>query len=358
MSGFKDFQRRFDGRAAFKRFQQVRVTFLEDLAVTLKGGSNLIKAIGESAERCEDPLQALVYRDIRDQLSNGQKLPVAMGSWFEPSERMLLEAFLEGARTNENIGEALSNMVKVIRPYEELRRARMRLLTIMVFVFIGSIGAVGITGYALVSLKGALPVSKWPGWVLSVVDTVEWIAQFWPVLAAMAVAGPLVFIRVLNRWTGPVRRSWDRKVPGFAVYRETHGSLVMIALGAYSAAGRGVGETCRALSANASPWLRSYLSLIQHRAQKEKNADIVDVGLFDWRLMVRIACLSSGAGLSAALRSVGLESSDVVARQLLARMQVAQLATQNVLKVVFFGCLFVVLTMYFAMVSNVFQLNR
>lgn len=358
MSGFKDFQRRFDGRAAFRRFQQVRVTFLDDLAVTLKGGSNLIKAIGESAERCEDALQARIYRDIRDQLSNGQKLSVAMGTWFEPSERMLLEAFLEGSRTNENVGEALSNMVKVIRPYEALRIARRKLLTNVLLAFIGSVGAVGITGYALASLKDALPVSKWPGWVLSLVEALEWIGKFWPVLAALVVAVPLAVSRVLKAWTGPVRRSWDRKVPGFAVYRATHGSLAMIALGAYSAAGRGVGETCRALSASASPWMRSYLSLIQHRATKEKNADIVDVGLFDWRLMVRIACLSSGAGLSAALRSVGLESSDVVARQLLARMQVAQVAVQNVLKVVFFGCLIVVLTMYVAMVGNVAQLNR
>ena len=177
------------------------------------------------------------------------------------------------------------------------------------------------------------------------------LAPLWWVLLGGLVASIVGVMFALKTWSGPTRRQWDRKTPGLKLYREIHGSLVMIALGAYTAAGRGVGESCRLLAANASPWLRSYLGTIQQRAHKEKGAEIVDVGLFEWRQMVRLVCLSAGIGLPEALRVVGLDASDVVARQLMQRLEQTDATLLAAQKAIVFTCVFVIVTMYFAMIG-------
>lgn len=352
------FQRRFDRGAAFRRFQRSRLTFLNDLAVTLKAGAQLTAAIIESARRCEDPLQRVVYQDIRERLSNGEKLSRAMGSWFADSERMLLEAFLEGARTNEGIGEALQNMARVIDPYEQVAAARRQLARMALIRAVVAIFAVTVTSVSLVYLRSAVPASRWPGWILNLANIIQAIAPVWWLIPAALIAVVTLGIVLLKRWTGTTRRRRDKDTPGLKLYREIHGSLVMIALGAYTAAGRGVGESCRLLAANASPWLRSYLGLIQHRAHKEKGAEIVDVGLFEWRQMVRLVCLSAGVGLPEALRAVGLDASDVVARQLMQRLRQTDAALLAAQKAIVFTCVFVIVTMYFAMIGMAVSVSR
>jgi hypothetical protein len=355
---FTGFQRRFDRNAAFRRFQRYRLSFLKDLAATLKAGAQLSSAIIESAQRCEDPLQAMVYQDIRERLSNGEKLSTAMGSWFAESERMLLEAFLEGARTNEGVGEALGNMVQVIEPYEQLQNARRSLAFSAFIRALVSALAFVITGAALMEFKNAMPVDRWPEWIRPLPIFFGFLREWWIPIAAILGALPFTLIYVLNNWRGPDRRRLDRKTPGLRIYREVHGSLLMIALGAYTAAGRGIGESCRKLSMTATPWLRSYLGLIQHRAQKEKGAEIVDVGLFEWRQMVRLVCLSAGVGLPMALRKVGLESSDIVAAQLMQRLAATDKALNVAQKAVVFSCTSVILTLYFAMIGMAVSASR
>jgi len=354
----RSFQRRFDKGAAFKRFQKCRLTFLEDLSTTLKAGAQLGAAIIESARRCEDTLLGQVYQDIRERLSGGERLSTAMGAWFTPDERMLLEAFLEGARTNEGIGDALGSMAKVIGPHEEVAAARRWLGRSAAVRALLAMTAVAVMSVSLLELKAGIPTSRWPGWILTLTQGIEAVGQWWVPIVAAAILLPFFAFYGLRTWTGLARRGWDRKVPGFRTYREVHGSMLMIALGAYTAAGRGVGESCRLLATSASPWLRSYLGLIQHRAHKEKGADIVDVGLFEWRQMVRVVCLASGVGLPTALRTVGLDASDLVAKQMLARLKQVDVALAVTQKTITFTCVFVILSMYFAMIGMAVTVSR
>ena len=353
---FDDVARAFSRRYAFSRFQKVRCDFLRDLATAMKGGASLTTAVGESARRCEDRLQALVYGDIRDRISEGKKLATTLGAWFVPMERMLLEAFLESARTNEQIGQGLEHAINVIEPQERVAAERRKYLAVVIFTFVVCVGSVLITIPGITQVDRVLPRSKWPEFLASFFEAMKWLSQFWWLYAAIAAVLPFLAYCLLATWTGPVRRKWDARIPGFVIYRTTHGALTMIALGAFAGAGRGIGETCRALSRNANPWLRSYLASIQARAQDRKDADIVDVGLFDWRLMVRLACLCTGSNLTEALRSVGLRSSAEVAEELLARLRRAQRLTLLLIPVVMVSCIALMGAIYGVLISSLQRL--
>ncbi len=349
---FTSFQKRFDKKAAFARFQGARIAFLSDLASALQSGAPLLKAIAESAERCEDKLQLRVYRDIRDELNRGGVLTTVLGSWFKQEERMLVESFLESARTNADIGKGLENLVGVIRPHELMREAQLKTIVILVFVFFACLGAIGLTGATMIHMEGLLPTEKWPPVVLAFVAAFRWLLSYALFIVIVLVAMPYVVYWILANWTGPMRKRWDASLPGLTVYRKLHGSMVMISLGAFAAAGRSIGDTCRLLSVNATPWLRSYLITIQTRAKDQEGARIVEVGLFDWRQMVRVACLCSGQSLPVALRVVGLDSSASVAQDTAQLLQRVQAVSLLFIPISLLSCLALVGLMFSALIIS------
>lgn len=344
---------RFSKRgAAFARFQAHRVTFLSDLADTLTTGANVVQAVRESAQRCEDKLLRGVYVQIRDELGAGRTFAVAVGAWFTPTERMLLESFLEGARTNEQLGQALLNLGKVVGPFKSIRDALLTTGIAAVAAFVGILLALAISGGALIYLEGQLPTKDWPTLIVAFVAAVKWIGANILLVAGLVIALPFVVFRLLGLWSGPLRRRWDKSVFGFRAYRETYGALVMISLGAFSAAGRGIGETCKELMLNASPWLRWYIAEIRKRAADQEGANIVDVGLFQWQLMVRVGCLCSGVPLPDALRTVGLDASDLIAKRLVERLGRAQKILFATIPVAMFLCVGVIAVMYSFILSS------
>jgi len=331
MSGWKLLERRMDRSAAYQRFQGQRLTWLKDTATSLKGGADLTRVVAESAQRCEDPIQRMVYADIRDKLSEGKKLTMVVGAWFSPQERMLLEALLDGARTNEELGLAMERVVAVVKPQIQVDQERKKLAVIILLVLGSTLSMLLFTASVIGFSQRFLPAEKWPPSLLMAFGFMNAITDVWWIFVVLGVIAPFAAAQVLQRWRGPLRKKFDKKVPGFVVYRMANASMAMIAIGAFAGAGRGLGETCNLLSRNATPWLRWYLAAIQERAKDRKEADIVDVGLFDWRLMVRVACLCMGSSLSSALCSVGLEASEDVAAELVVRLQRAQAALMRVI---------------------------
>lgn len=356
MSSFDRWRRSFDRNAAIAKFQGVRCIVMRDLATALLAGADLATCLNESADRCEAPLEKLFYVDVATKISSGRTLVQALGPWFKPAERSLLDAFLQTARTNESIGIAFQKVVQVIEPFDVLQKATQKFTVVCILISLAALGEIAFTMGALVQLANALPQDKWPALIRGGYAAATTVAAYSYVLVPLLVALPFAVRWMLMNWQGPMRRKWDQRGPGFSIYRQIQGAFVMISLGAYASAGRGIAESCRSLTPTATPWLRWYLNSIIGRSAK-KGADIVDVGLFDWRLMVRLTCLSTGQSLPTAMATVGLQASSTIATEIVDRLKRAQAATIAGLSAVLLICVLTVATLYFTLLYSLKTLS-
>lgn len=356
MKRLEDWHRKFDRRAAVQRFKAVRCTVMRDLSTALAAGADLATSLNESAKRCENAQEKRFYTDVATRISSGRTLVQAMAPWFPPGERMLLDAFLHTARTNESIGTAFQKIVQVIEPFDLLHKAARKFAVVAVLITVAALCAIAFTMTALVQLANVLPHDQWPAAIRAAYDFAQWMARYGWALLPLLLATPFAVHWLLMNWQGPLRRTWDQRGPGFAIYRQTQGAFTMISLGAYASAGRGIGESCRALAPIATPWLRWYLNAIIGRSAR-KGAEIVDVGLFDWRIMVRLTCLTSGQALPAALATVGLQASNTIASEVIDRLRRAQLGVVASLSVVLLSCIVTVATLYFTLLYSLKTLH-
>lgn len=317
---WRDLDRRLTRWQVRLRFEGLRRAFLRDLGSSAAMGIPLTKIIAESAARCEDPLLRRVFTDLRSKIDGGGQLAPTLASWFTKQEGMMIGVFLEGARTNREVGQRLQDAESVIGAMEAMSQARTKTLVTAALVVAACCFALGMTFVGMSHMTKVVSPEKWPDVLVWLFEFGQWMQGAWPVMLAVAVAIPLVARKVLRSWTGATRRALDQRAPLFRAYRDVEGALTMIGLGAFTSAGKGLAEACRQLATQATPWLRSYLTRIERRATDKEGVDIVNVGLLHWSVMVRLAALSASGEFSQALAKVGVESATTMVADVETRM--------------------------------------
>lgn len=299
---------RFDAFERRRAFMTQRVEFLNDLGeMLLSGKGSINQVLSASARRTPSLTLAAAYRDIRERVTGGLLLHVALAPYFRPVENMLIESVNVNAKTDAERGQGFVAAATMIHNLGGMRGGFLELIAAIVvsLLTVGAMG-IGVAPFAAAQFEQISPRRFWPELARMVIDLGDTLAVYWPVSVLAAVGAITALLWALPNWTGERRRWADQKLPAFRLYRLARSTPLMMTLGTFLAARVGFDRALRAMLERANPWERMYLQEMAANfgGKQKRGVDIIDVGMFDWQAMVRVEVRSMGVDLDDALRYV------------------------------------------------------
>ncbi len=135
----------------------------------------------------------------------------------------------------------------------------------------------------------------------------QWLSTWlWAVVMVLAVGG-IVLKWFLPRWQGRIRDVFDRRVPGFGLYRDTQAIHFLASLAAVlkprTGLNHSMAEALSMMHEHSTPWLRSHISkMALQLSDAHAGASVFKTGLLDKHTYWYLEDLVDALGMDAALQ--------------------------------------------------------
>lgn len=269
MNGFQKWR----AKSAFG--QQVRLNFYEQLEMLIINKTSTPRALdilydNASGDGKKRTGEAVVLDEIRRAHNNGKSFPESIQGWVPLQEQMLIEA----GSIKGHLPQALRNISELSEGASKITGAMFSLLyPIILITFLLAFFTLFNT-MVVPMISDILPPDRWKGLARLFHQTSSFIAGA-IIPLSIALAGLLVLIPFsMPRWTGRLRRSFDR-VPPWSLYRMSTGIGFLLSLSALLRSGVPVPDALRKIRQNASPYLEEKV----HDILQQINSGHTNIGI-------------------------------------------------------------------------------
>lgn len=315
-----------------------RLALLDDLAVVLMSEKPDVEAaLRRVADRNAGKPIELAYRQVIASIKSGRfnGLADTIEPFFPPGEYLLLKAFDTGAKTDYERGQGYSTAASILSPLKELRSGFSRLMGSLAF----TIGLLLFLWLFMVpefvAVLGLLVErSQWPMVSTITFESAMWVRRHWIWVSLLFVAALGALIWAFPNWRGAARRSVDRKIPGFVIFREYRSVTALVGLACFVKAGQGLDWALRQLLLLSTRWEQDYIEAIHKRSTKYSAGKMLDVGYFPDTVVDRVSMLEGSASLEESLNRIGLGGIHQLTKQMHQRLETSKLVLSDVSKLI------------------------
>ena len=213
-----------------------------------------------------DNIQAVAMREWRQTLQRGLNLTDAMEGWVPSRHLMVLRAGEEAGA----LAKALESIEEIEQSAKKMKGAIAKAINYPIFLFFLLYAILWGLGAQLVSqIRQYAP----PGVQMKIKDLGD-VTDFVMNYGHFVILGIALFLGVivwsLPRWTGQLRKSFDKLIP-YSWYRVWNGSSFLMGLSALIEAQTALSRALTILESQSSPWLRERISSTREEVMRGKN---------------------------------------------------------------------------------------
>lgn len=291
----------------FRFGNKAQLAFLEDLFVLVNDGIPVNRAINMMAQ-VSTGLTYEVASSISQKIGEGQLLAEGMKEWFSPN---VIEIIRIG-ETGGTLGQAMQSAVKTLSQRGVAMTAFISGISYPLFVFVMACAVVVYLDITVfVQFKQIKPVELWPVSGQYLVAMAQMIKKVWWLFILIIGAVFFILRRILLNYTGEYRPMLDN-FPPFSFYRQFTSARMLETLGLLAANGVVFRSAIRIMKHQASPYLASHLSMMEHLLGMGKTniAEILETGLVSDQELMRLRVMAEVKGFEQGLIRMGVRSAE------------------------------------------------
>jgi type II secretory pathway component PulF len=289
-----------------------RSDFYYDLASTLKDRVPLFSTLRKLESRAQqrEPLTAPMYMQMLKGLEKGS-LSEALKDIASAVEMTMIDA--TQAAGDATMAEGLIFLSETAKKTDAMlvtmRKAVMYPVTLLLMF------SALLTGFSLGAvpiLTQLSPASRWPPMGQALYAVSQFITHYGVWVAIAAVVFLSSFLFSLPRWTGRVRKQFDKYLP-FNLYRDYASSMMMISLASLMRSGISLRSSLERTYKNSSPWGKWHIRQILinlSNPNKGTFGQAFTTGLFDQDMEDRVQDASERSNPIEAFIHIGVGSID------------------------------------------------
>jgi type II secretory pathway component PulF len=329
---------RFTNFIARRQMTARRIQLLSDLAIILQSEKpNVEQALRRVADRNSGKPIERAYRDVISALNSGKHNGLAdtVASYFPAREFMVVKAFDVGAKSDMERGQGFALAASIMKPLNEIRYGfiKLGLSALISFALIFLLWLVIVPEFAGV-IGIMLKPEQWP-WISQIAySSSNWIRQYWWIMLPAFLGFAAWLVWAFPRWTGRMRRSLDRWMPGLVIYREYRSTLSLISLSCFMRARLGLDWAFKQVLGMSKPWEAEYIEAMFKRSNQYAASRMLDVGYFSDPVIDRLAILEGSTSLEESLHRIALEGINDITKQMNDRLNMARALLVDISKLI------------------------
>ena len=255
-SGFERwFYRQQFGAKPRKRVYEKLVRLL-NTGVTQAAALEILWENASHAGKKPTDVTAVAVAEWSSHTADGKDLAYAMRDWIPEQDYSILNA---GARSG-NLINAIENVVLLQEKQKQIKSAIIGGVAYPCVIVIAALIFMYVFGAKVVpAFDQVMPKEQWYGFPALMASVSDFVMSggIWKILASF-VGTALVVGWSMPRWTGPIRKRFD-KFPPYSLYRLVRGSGFLLSMAILQQAGLKPADVLKQFRKGASPWYRERL---------------------------------------------------------------------------------------------------
>ncbi|NBY33815.1 MAG: hypothetical protein EBQ68_07330 [Betaproteobacteria bacterium] len=297
---------------ARRELHERRADFYYDLAATLKDRVPLFTTLRKLESRAQQrqPLTAPLYWQMLKGLESGS-LSEALRGIASTTELTMIDA--TQAAGDATMADGLLFLSQTVHKTDAMVATMRKAVTYPIVLLL--MFAALLTGFsvnAVPILTQLSPASQWPPMGQALYAVSQFITHHGVGLGLGVVAFFVALFYSFSRWTGRVRKQFDKFLP-FNLYRDYASSMLMISLASLMRSGISLRSSLERTYKHSSPWGKWHIRHILINLSKPSNGTFgqaFNTGLFDQELEDRIQDASERSNPIEAFIHIGVGSID------------------------------------------------
>jgi toxin co-regulated pilus biosynthesis protein E len=300
----------------FRRFKfgtKAQLAFLEDLYLLINDGIPANKAV-EMMALVTTGISREVALSISEKIAQGQPLAEGMQDWFSMNA-------VEIIRVGESGGALAQTMKSAINMLSQQGIAIGSFIGAIAYpllvITIGCIVVIYLNNSVFEQFRMIKPMEQWPEAGQRLVGLAINIQRWWWVAILGVIIFIILFKRILNNLTGPIRDELD-KYPPFSLYRRLIAARFLETLGLLVANGVVFKSAIKVMQYQANPYLLYHLIRMESLlgTGKVNIADVLKTGLVEDNDLMRLRVMAEVKGFEHGLIRMGIRGTDEATRTL------------------------------------------
>ncbi len=238
---------------------KLRLRFYEKISRYLSNGIPVSYALNElynftTENGKKESTSSVVTMNVLRSVRNGSTFADAMKAWAPPDELSILSA----GEHSGKLSEAIDNVVYINQTKKKIKSALFGIVYPLVLVLTTCLYLYIFGNRVVPAFSQVLPVEEWQGAGRLMYYLALYVQNYLTLTIAVAIIIVLVVIFTLGRWTGGIRRFFDR-FPPWTIYKTVVGCGYLLSLSSLIDAGIPVPEALRIMARTATPWYKERL---------------------------------------------------------------------------------------------------
>ena len=299
---------------ARKEMRKNRADLYYDIANSLEDRVPLFTTFRkyEARARRRNLGESLVYLEMLRALSSGS-LTSALKSIAPNSELLMIDALQSAG--DLKMAEGLKFLSETAEKTDAVAKAAVKAVRYpLLMLLLFSAMLTGFSLHVVPILISLLPPDKWPLLGRILYNISQLITHYGTYILSVIIAVAWVFTYSLSRWSGPVRRVFDKFLP-YRFYRDYSGAMLVVSLSMLLRSGVSLRSSLDRSLAYSSPWMRYHIRRILKslaNANTPSFGEAFKTGVLNQYLEDRVQDASERRNPAEAFVRIGIGSIDRV----------------------------------------------